>query len=101
YAKYMVIGVISDTHDRLPQLESALDFFASQQVRTIVHCGDWKSLETVTFCAERSEQLGITVHGVLGNNDVAVQDFLAYAGTAPGNFSLMEGVLKLNVAGKR
>jgi putative phosphoesterase len=93
----MLIGVISDTHDRLLQLEAALNFFHEQNIRTVVHCGDWKDIATVRYCADLANQLDISVHGVLGNNDTAVQEFLDYAAKAPGEFHLEEGVLELNL----
>lgn len=92
-----LLGVISDTHDALTNLDKALEFYSSKGVTTVIHCGDWKSVASATHCAIKSAELGITVHGVLGNNDVAVTDFLQYALQAPGNFQLQEGILELYI----
>jgi len=90
----MRIGVISDTHDRLAAVDNALEFFVAQNITQIVHCGDWKSLTTVQYFAERAAKLGLTVQAVLGNNDTDVTEFLNYAAVAPGNFHISEGVLE-------
>ncbi len=36
----MKIGIISDTHDNLDNLETALDILAAEGVTHILHCGD-------------------------------------------------------------
>ena len=37
----MLIGVISDTHDRLPMIDAALALFARNRVEAIIHSGDF------------------------------------------------------------
>lgn len=90
----MRLGVISDTHDRLAAIDTALAFFKAENIERVVHCGDWKALTTVSYFAERAASLGLGVQGVLGNNDLDVTGFIDYAATAPGNFHLTEGVLE-------
>lgn len=36
----MKIGIISDTHDNLDNLEAALDILAAEGVTSVFHCGD-------------------------------------------------------------
>lgn len=36
----MKIGVLSDTHDNLFNLVSALEAFRNQRIETVIHCGD-------------------------------------------------------------
>ena len=36
----MKVGLISDTHDNLPNLGAALEVLRAEGVRTILHCGD-------------------------------------------------------------
>ena len=36
----MLVGVISDSHDNLPNLRQALAGLAERGVKTIFHCGD-------------------------------------------------------------
>ncbi|MEW6253487.1 MAG: metallophosphoesterase [Planctomycetota bacterium] len=59
------IGVISDTHDRLPTLRSALDRFAALGLKTVLHAGDI----VAPFAARPLAEYPGTVHVVYGNND--------------------------------
>ncbi|MDB5162564.1 MAG: phosphodiesterase, family [Candidatus Saccharibacteria bacterium] len=98
----MILGIISDTHDRLPAIDIALAFFKKQKVEMVLHCGDWKSLQTVRYFAEQANILSLPVRGVLGNNDLDVADFIEYALKAPGHFMLQENALEFeagNVTG--
>jgi putative phosphoesterase len=93
----MLIGVISDTHDRTESMQNALEFFSEQGVELILHCGDWKTVDTAARFAMIAERLSIPAAGVLGNNDTDVDGFIRYAATAPGDFALHAGVLELTV----
>lgn len=86
----MKIGVISDTHDKLSTAEAAFSYFAEQQVRLVVHCGDWKSASTVEYIVGLCRDHEIKLKGVLGNNDLAVTDMLAFD---QDSFEIVEGVL--------
>lgn len=88
----MILGVISDTHDRLGPLDEALRFFADRRVDRVVHCGDWKSLAALAHFARTAADLGLGVTGVLGNNDADPAAFLVLARTLPGDVALYEGV---------
>lgn len=61
----MKVGVISDSHDNLPNLRYALKAIAARNVQTLFHCGDlispFVTKELGTFPGE--------VHCVFGNND--------------------------------
>ena len=37
----MLIGVLSDTHDRLPIIDAALELFARRKVAALIHPGDF------------------------------------------------------------
>lgn len=43
----MWIGILSDTHNQVKNLQTALDFFAKNQVNTLIHCGDATTVEMV------------------------------------------------------
>ena len=45
----MKIAIISDTHDNLKNLEKALDWIKKQDIKTILHCGDIATQDTVDF----------------------------------------------------
>jgi len=64
----MKIGVLSDTHDRLPVLRRAVTLFRRLQVQAVFHAGDF----VAPFAAQllNPEALGgIPLHAVFGNND--------------------------------
>ncbi len=72
----MKIGVLSDTHDRLPAFAAALEAFAAAKVGAIVHAGDYVApfaarLLTPEALAARGLILPGPggVHGIYGNND--------------------------------
>src|SRR3989344_4748488 len=62
----MVIGIISDSHDNMPNIYKALEYFKQQGITTLIHCGD--------VCApgvmrEIAQKFGGTMHLVYGNVD--------------------------------
>jgi len=59
----MLVGVISDTHDNLAAVRTAVELFESAGVDRIVHCGDVIAPPVLPAFE------GFEVHGVLGNND--------------------------------
>ena len=61
----MIIGLRSDTHDRLPSLQSALERFAALGIETIIHAGDL----VAPFAARLLETAPATLHVIYGNND--------------------------------
>jgi len=64
----MKIGILSDTHDNLPNVKKAVELFSKNGVEAIIHCGDFCSpfvLAEFTPLADR----GVKMHAVFGNND--------------------------------
>lgn len=59
----MYIAVLSDTHNRVHVLKSALELLRQYHVDTVFHCGDVTTLETARWME------GFTVHYVFGNGD--------------------------------
>lgn len=59
----MKIGIISDTHDHVGNIEKAVQKFTDEGVDTILHAGDYCSPFTVPPFE------GFTLIGVFGNND--------------------------------
>ncbi len=45
----MLIAIISDSHDNLPNLKKVLDYCRKQKVEKMIHCGDLATLETLDF----------------------------------------------------
>lgn len=61
------IGLISDTHDNLKNIESAVNIFNDKRISYVIHAGDITTSEAV----EAFE--GVKLIGVLGNNDIDKQ----------------------------
>ena len=61
----MIIGAMSDTHDRLEAVDKAISFFNSQQVTDVLHAGDLVS----PFVAPLFSSLKAKLHYVWGNNE--------------------------------
>lgn len=66
----MRIGVISDTHDRLPTFRRAMALFRQLKVDAVMHAGDFVAPFAAKLLLPEYSQLGDTpVHCVMGNND--------------------------------
>ena len=61
----MKIGILSDTHDNLPQIEKAVKFFNKNKVGFVLHAGDFIAPFTVT----KLKKLSCDWLGIFGNND--------------------------------
>ncbi|MDA8241626.1 MAG: metallophosphoesterase [Nitrospiraceae bacterium] len=61
----MLIGIISDTHDNMPQIQKAVDLFNGRKVEHVIHAGDFTS--PFTFRILNDLASGFT--GIFGNND--------------------------------
>jgi len=61
----MLIGVLSDTHDRLPMIDAALRLFAERNVEAVIHPGDF----VAPFAVKRLLAFDGPVYATYGNND--------------------------------
>ena len=61
----MRIGVLADTHDRLPAMDCALDLFEQRHVETIIHPGDL----VAPFAAKQLLAWSGPLYVIYGNND--------------------------------
>lgn len=87
----MKIGLISDTHDRLPAINAALAEFRRRGIHTLIHPGDL----VAPFAARRMAAYEGTVHVVYGNNDGE------RAGLKAVLPQIQDGPLRLSIAGRR
>ena len=71
----MRIGVVSDTHNNLRNVERIVELFRDARVERVVHTGDITQPRTLRALAE----VGVPILGVFGNNDerAALQDHAA------------------------
>jgi putative phosphoesterase len=62
----MLIGIFSDTHDNLTQIDKAIDCFRQRNVEAVLHAGDI----VAPFAAKRIVNgINVPLHVVYGNND--------------------------------
>ncbi len=72
----MLIGVISDTHDHLDNIVSAISLFQERKVDLIIHLGDI----VAPFCLDFFNNSGIEWMGIFGNNDGEIEILLKKSG---------------------
>jgi hypothetical protein len=61
----MLIGVLSDTHDRLPAITAAMDLFAARGAEALIHPGDF----IAPFALEPLLKFTGPIYATFGNND--------------------------------
>jgi putative phosphoesterase len=88
----MLVGVISDTHDRLPTFRRAIALFRRMQVQAIFHAGDYVAPFAAKLIAP--DVLTVPLHCVYGNND---GERKGLKGILP---NLVDGPLTVKLAGR-
>lgn len=88
----MRIGVVSDTHNNLPNVARIVTLFGEAGVERVVHTGDITQAKTLDVFAK----LDVPLVGVYGNNDMERQS-LEQAAARLG-FQLVDGPLYLEWA---
>ena len=61
----MIVGIIADTHDRLPMVDKAVKMLNEQNVELVLHAGDY----IAPFVIPHFKSLKPKFIGVFGNND--------------------------------
>ena len=61
----ILIGVIADTHDRLPMVDKAVKKLNEENVELVLHAGDY----VAPFVIPKFQKLKAKLIGVFGNND--------------------------------
>jgi len=62
----MILGVVSDTHNSLANVEKIIDLFNKRRVERVIHTGDITQAKTLN----KFSRLKCPLYGVYGNNDV-------------------------------
>jgi uncharacterized protein len=89
------IGIISDTHDDVENVQSAIEIFNTEKVTHVIHAGDYIFPGIVL----EFKKLDAKLIGVLGNNDGErvhlLKNFLAIGGELKGELGevVLDGVL--------
>jgi uncharacterized protein len=92
----MRIGIMSDTHDRVPAIADILERFASKGIAMVMHAGDYCS----PFSLAGFHQRGMALLGVFGRNDGDRETLSAYAARGMGT-EIYESPHSFEVGGKR
>jgi putative phosphoesterase len=90
----MVIGLISDTHDRLPAIDGLVREMMARGVEMVLHAGDFCSPFSLRPLIENN----VATVGVFGRNDGDYEGLKAYAATGFG-IELFESPHSMDVAG--
>jgi putative phosphoesterase len=90
------IGVLADTHDRVPAIADLLQKFADKGVSMVMHAGDFCS----PFSLAPFHQRGMALLGVFGRNDGDRETLAAYAARGMGT-EIYESPHSFDVGGKR
>ena len=90
------IGVMADTHDRVPAVADLLEKLAKKGVSMVMHAGDYCS----PFCLAPFHQRGTALLGVFGRNDGDRETLSAYAARGMGT-EIYESPHSFDVGGKR
>lgn len=61
----MIVGILADTHDRLPIVDKAVERLNKEKAELVLHAGDY----IAPFVPPRFKPLNADLIGVLGNND--------------------------------
>lgn len=61
----MIVGLISDTHDRLPLIDKAVERLNQEKVDLVLHAGDY----VAGFSVQHLKPLKAPLIGIFGNND--------------------------------
>ena len=88
----MKLGILSDTHDRMPFIEQAVKVFNEREMDLVIHVGDY----CAPFSLEPLKGLKMDWIGVFGNNDGEIQGLLKAS-----NGRIKDGNLILEREGKR
>ena len=92
----MRIGVLSDTHNNMRNIERIIEIFRQGDIQRIVHTGDITQAKVL----DALSVLPAEIHGVYGNNDLGEKERLSEAAERNA-MSFHDGPLELDWAGRR
>ena len=87
----MKIGIISDTHDDIDNVQNAIEIFREEKVEWIIHAGDFIFPGVIDEFKKLKDELPLSsIIGVLGNNDgeklILLKKFMELGGKLEGEF---------------
>ncbi len=90
------IGLLADTHDRVPAIANLLEKLSAKGVSIVMHAGDYCS----PFSLSPYHEAGMALLGVFGRNDGDRESLAAYAARGMGT-EIYESPHSFEVGGKR
>lgn len=93
----MRIGLLSDTHDRVPAVRALLEQMVAGGVSLVMHAGDYCS----PFSLQPFHDLSLPLLGVFGRNDGDRDALQAAAKTGFGALELYESPHSFDIGGKQ
>ncbi len=95
--RHVKIGVMSDSHDNLPNIRKAVEVFSTNGVEALIHGGDFCSPFVIPEFKPLRDR-GVKMHAVFGNND---GDRVLLARRGEGFCTFADGSLAVTLDGKR
>ncbi|MGQ0765424.1 MAG: metallophosphoesterase [Gemmatimonadota bacterium] len=92
----MLIGLMSDTHCRVPAIRESLVYMQERGVGLVLHAGDY----CAPFALKPFIELNMPLAGVFGRNDGDIEGLRAFAQQGMG-MELFESPHSFDVGGKR
>ncbi|MGI9042798.1 MAG: YfcE family phosphodiesterase [Gemmatimonadaceae bacterium] len=92
----MKVGLLADTHDRLPAIAEMLQLMMSKGVSLVMHAGDY----CAPFALDPFNDMNIALLGIFGRNDGDPEGLNATAAKGVG-MELYESPHSFEVAGQR
>ena len=88
----MILGVVSDTHNHLSNIEKIIDLFNTLKVDKVIHTGDITQAKTL----DKFSRLNCALYGVYGNNDLEEKGLMEVSEKHGFKFQVPPFELKLN-----
>ncbi|MEO5589808.1 MAG: YfcE family phosphodiesterase [Gemmatimonadaceae bacterium] len=92
----MKVGLMADTHDRVPAIKELLDLLRAKGVSLVMHAGDYCS----PFALEPFNDANVALLGIFGRNDGDTEGLKAVAARGVG-MELYESPHSFEVSGHR
>ena len=92
----MRVGLLSDTHDRVPAVEALLARFADAGVQMVLHCGDY----CAPFALGPFRAAGIPLLGTFGRNDGDRDGLRAAAAGLPAGGEIVDSPHSFELGGR-
>jgi putative phosphoesterase len=92
----MRVGLLADTHDRLPAVAELIRRFAERDVTLVMHAGDY----CAPFSLAPFREASMPLLGVFGRNDGDREGLVAASSTLPAGGELFESPHSFEIAGR-